>query len=371
MNCVNILPGNNLSATTSLMAEAHWHTFHGRTSMALDACEKAWSICLENFYLVTFNSNVLCQLVTSLRLHAEELERRGEAKAIDVRRASIKWPSGPIDSPGLFRPSDLMRCANSAWPMPSRETAACTSTRRLKLPESRRNGSLLRTCSVLLALGQIGTLLKLPEAEGQILQAKTRIQEIEAAVDAELGQPGVMPSPSVMPPLNNPPYRQVSAGIADPPSISWETPLTRAGRFAQVRSQDCSTLYIGSRHDAIFETLAGFDNDGGFVEQVLLHDVNTVAASLTESTADAFVGDHQRSQEAGAFNGLSSVIDLRSNLSKLNRVVARGCAFIDAQLTGFCPGMGQAGLQIDERQSHASVSLFFQWQCRIAPVGQT
>lgn len=187
LQCVSALPGNNLSATALLMAEAHWHSFHGRTAMALDASEKAWGICVQNVYLVTFNTNVLCHLVTSLRLHAEALEKLGDVAATSVRRRFSKLARRayrlswflPPERPHALRELSLVYVHRGKLSAALR--LAVASCRAAEGMEAR-----YEYAQSLLVMGRISKQLNMPEADSQISKAQDIIQEIEAAVDSEL-----------------------------------------------------------------------------------------------------------------------------------------------------------------------------------------
>ncbi|MBL8808892.1 MAG: hypothetical protein JNM43_01845 [Planctomycetaceae bacterium] len=190
LNCVSILPGNHLAATAAFMAEAHWHTFHKRSALALEAMEQAWAICVKNYYIVTTNTNVLCQLVTCLRLHAEALEKNGDAGAVAVRRRFDKmarWAKRlswllPPERPHALRELSLRYAHRGKLATAHRLAASsCTAAEAMD--------ARYEYAQSLLVMGQIGKQLNLPEAESQISKAQSTIQEIEAAVDAELNAP--------------------------------------------------------------------------------------------------------------------------------------------------------------------------------------
>jgi serine/threonine protein kinase/tetratricopeptide (TPR) repeat protein len=187
INCVRILPGNNLSAATALMAEGHWHTYHGRTVEALLACEQAWMVCWSNLYIVTFNSNVLCQLVTALRLRAEALESKGSAEADGVRRRAnkmAKWTNRlswflPPERPHALRELSLAYAhsgkTKTAWRLAAK---SCQKAEAMK--------ARYEYAKSLLVQGQLAKQLGRPEADSQIQQATAMIQQIENAIDAVL-----------------------------------------------------------------------------------------------------------------------------------------------------------------------------------------
>ncbi len=114
--CVRVLPGNNLAASTGLMAEGYCHARRGRTAEALTAFEQAWSVCWSNTYVVTFNSNVLNELVTALRVHTEPA--REERPRVRQKRSAADgiddWPTGRFDCPGSSRRNSPVPCASCA-----------------------------------------------------------------------------------------------------------------------------------------------------------------------------------------------------------------------------------------------------------------
>lgn len=182
---VKALPGNNLAATNALMADGFWHSHHGRTGEALAACEKAWRICCDNIYVVTFNSNVLCQLVTTLRLHAEALESKSAPEATKIRSRFFKmakWANRlswflPPERPHALRELSLAHAhrgqIQKAWKL---ATKSCEKAQAMK--------AKYEYAQSLLVQGNLAKQLGKPEAEQQIREASETIEQIEKAADA-------------------------------------------------------------------------------------------------------------------------------------------------------------------------------------------
>ena len=117
-------------------------------------------------------------------------------------------------------------------------------------------------------------------------------------------------------------------------------------------------LLVGTFEDAVFLAFACFDEDGGFVEVVLVFDVDVVATGLAEAAADTFVGINDGDEESGAGDGEAVFADFRAFPALADGVIAGGLAFDDAEVTGFFAGEGEAGVKVDNGQSHFCHFLF-------------
>lgn len=73
-------------------------------------------------------------------------------------------------------------------------------------------------------------------------------------------------------------------------------------------------LQIRPRHQPVFAAFAGLDDDGGLFEQVLFEAVDAETTCLADAAADAFVGEDDGSEMAGAFDGLACGINLGVDL---------------------------------------------------------
>jgi hypothetical protein len=169
------------------MAEGHWHNHHGRSAEALSACEQAWQICRSNTYVVVFNSGVLCELVTALRVRAESLDGQDPRQADRVWRRFTKmanWANRlswflPPERPHALRELSLAFAhqgrIKKAWDV------AAKSCRKAKALKAR-----YEYAKSLLVLGKVAKQLGRPEADNQIHEASVAIQQIEDPVDAHL-----------------------------------------------------------------------------------------------------------------------------------------------------------------------------------------
>jgi hypothetical protein len=111
-----------------------------------------------------------------------------------------------------------------------------------------------------------------------------------------------------------------------------------------------------SIHSSILMPGTGLDDNRRFLQQLFLGHVDAVATSLAQAAANTLVVNHQRCQESGPLNRLSSVVDFCADLSEFDRVVASRRTLIDTKLARFLSRMGKTSLKVEERQSHASVS---------------
>jgi hypothetical protein len=183
MGCVRPEAGNNLCNAGILIAEARWHRHHGRTAEAVAACESAWEISRRNACIVSYNSCVLVELVTALRVHAEALRPREPADAERVRKrfqrlarlATLLSRFMPTERPQALRELSL------GWMGRGRHSRAWKLAAR-SCDQARRMNARYEYAQSLLIQGQLAKQLGRPEAEDQVREAQSEVDRIEASV---------------------------------------------------------------------------------------------------------------------------------------------------------------------------------------------
>ena len=94
---------------------------------------------------------------------------------------------------------------------------------------------------------------------------------------------------------------------------------------------------------------------------MLVGDVDTVAACLTQAATDALVSKDNRGQIARVLDRVARSIDLGVNTRKLDGVIARVMTLINAKLTRLLARVRQTRLQIEFRQPDAADAFLGQW----------
>jgi tetratricopeptide (TPR) repeat protein len=185
IHCVQVFQGNSNATISVLMAEGYWHTHRKETGKAVESFERAWTISRNNTYIVAFNSWVLSDFVTSLRLHAEAIELRNRAESKPVRqrlRRLAKWSVRlswflPPERPRALRELSLVYAnrgrTKKAWAL---------AAKSCRIAENQK--AMYEHAKSLLVQGQLAKQLGRPEADDQLRDAQSEIERIEGAVSA-------------------------------------------------------------------------------------------------------------------------------------------------------------------------------------------
>ena len=182
-SCYPCRPDDIMSTVHGIMAEGHWHRFHGRTAESLQMFEQAgeliWkSLCVNSHMIV-----LLPELAAALRLHAETVGPKDPQQAELLRRRAYrlaKWAAR------------ITRFFPAAYPLSLRELSLMLSVKG-KLRKALEVAD--RSCSVadaqkarfehaqsLLVRGRIAHRLGRPEAEEQIRTAEAALDAMENAI---------------------------------------------------------------------------------------------------------------------------------------------------------------------------------------------
>jgi len=182
-SCYPCRPDDVMSTVHGIMAEGHWHTYHGRTAEALQAFERAGemvrkSLCVNSHMIV-----VMPELAGALRRHADALQAKDARQAEQLRRRAYRLAKWAVRITRLFP---------AAYPLSLRELSLVLAARgktkkALKVAD--------KSCTVaegqkakyehaqsLLLRGTLARQLGLPEAGEQISTAQAAIDTIEKPV---------------------------------------------------------------------------------------------------------------------------------------------------------------------------------------------
>ena len=184
--CFPSRPDDVMSTVHGIMAEGHWHSFHGRTEEALHAFERAaavvWSFLCVNMH----TSVVVPALARALRCHADAIRNKDGSESQRLRNRAYR----------LAQWSDRMtRIFPAARPMALRELSTQLAergnlVRALRVADdgcltAERQKARYEHAQSLLVRGKIARQLGRPEAEEQIKIAEAALDLLEKPVERE------------------------------------------------------------------------------------------------------------------------------------------------------------------------------------------
>jgi hypothetical protein len=169
-----------MSTVHGLMAEGHWHSFHGRLAGAVQTFERAGELVRKSLCVNSHMIVVMPELAGALRQHADAVQATDAQQADQLRRRAYRLAKWATRLTGLFP---------AAYPLALRERslilAAYGQTRRaLEYAEkscavAKRQQAKYEHAQSLLLRGKLASQLGLPEAEEQLRTAAAAIQAIE------------------------------------------------------------------------------------------------------------------------------------------------------------------------------------------------
>ena len=179
-SCYPDRPDDIMSTVHGMMAEGHWHTFHGRTEEALAAFGGAAELVRKNLCINSHMIVALPELAAALRRHAETLKPTDPQRSHQMHRRALRLARWAVRITRLFP---------AAYPLALRELSLVLAD------QGKIDRALLiadRSCAVaegqkaryehaqsLRVRGRIARQLGLPEADEQIQQAEAAIEAIE------------------------------------------------------------------------------------------------------------------------------------------------------------------------------------------------
>jgi hypothetical protein len=169
-----------MSTVHGIMAEGHWHTFHGRTEEALEAFERAGELVRKSFCVNSHMIVVLPELAAALRRHAETLRPKDPERSQQMHCRALRLGRWAVRLTRLFP---------AVYPLALREFSLVLAdqgqiARALRIAD--------RSCAVaetqkaryeraqsLLVCGRLAHRLGRPEADEQIRTAEAALDELE------------------------------------------------------------------------------------------------------------------------------------------------------------------------------------------------
>jgi eukaryotic-like serine/threonine-protein kinase len=188
-SCYPCRPDDVMSTVHGIMAEGHWHSFHGRTDEALQAFERAGEMVRTSFCVNSHTILALPNLAGALRRHAEAVETRDPPLCDQLRRRAYRLAKWATRITYLFP---------AAYPVALRERslilAACGKPRKaLKFADwscvvAEAQKAKYEHAQSLLVRGTIARQLGLSEADEQIRTAEAALEDIERPVRESAGR---------------------------------------------------------------------------------------------------------------------------------------------------------------------------------------
>jgi len=184
-SCYPCRPDDVMSTVHGIMAEGHWHSFHGRTEEATQTFARAGELVRKSFCVNSHMIVVMPELAGALRRHADAVQAKDPHQAGQLRRRADRVAKWATRITYLFP---------AAYPLALRERslilAAFGNTRKaLKYAD--------KSCAVaaaqkakyehaqsLLVRGKLARQLGLPQADEQIRVAEEALDAIEKALRA-------------------------------------------------------------------------------------------------------------------------------------------------------------------------------------------
>jgi tetratricopeptide (TPR) repeat protein len=173
-------PDDIMSTVHGVMAEGHWHSYHGRTEEALQAFERAGQLVRKSHCLNAHTILALPMLASALRLHADTAGRSAALHGDQLRRRAYRlavWCARitrffPAAYPLSLRELSLMLAAQGKLRKAlKRADESCAVAERQKARYEHAQSLLVR--------GKIARQLGRPEAEEQIRRAEAALDAIE------------------------------------------------------------------------------------------------------------------------------------------------------------------------------------------------
>ncbi|MFO1095045.1 MAG: AAA family ATPase [Planctomycetaceae bacterium] len=182
-SCYPCRPDDIMSTVHGLMAEGHWHRFHGRTADSLQKFEQAVAMIRENFCINSHMIVAFPELAAALRLHAATLDTADRQACQRLRRRASRIATWS---------ARIMRLFPAADPLALRELSLIlqdTGQLRKALKIADRSCAIAAAQNArfehaqsLLARGRIARQSGQPDADEQIRTAESALAEMEQAI---------------------------------------------------------------------------------------------------------------------------------------------------------------------------------------------
>ena len=185
-SCFPSRPDDVMSTVHGMMAEGHWHSFHGRTGEALEAFERAFGLVMTSQCLNSHMIVCLPELATALRLHADAIRRADPRRSDELRRQAYRRARWAVRVTRFFPAAYPLALRELSIQLADRgkaETGPRIADRSCAVAEGQK--ARYEHARSLLVRGRIAHQLGRPEAEEQIRTAEAALDAIEATIAHE------------------------------------------------------------------------------------------------------------------------------------------------------------------------------------------
>jgi two-component system sensor kinase len=182
-----------MSTVHGMLAEGRWHSYHGRTTEALETYERAAELVRKSLCVNAHTILTVPMLAMGLRLHADAVEPKDTQQAEHLRRRACrvaKWATR------------LTRLFPAAYPIALRERALILAARgkiKKALKYADKSSTVAEAqrakyehAQSLLVRGELAKQLGMPGAEEQVRTAEAAIQAIEQPLSNVVSRPSVL-----------------------------------------------------------------------------------------------------------------------------------------------------------------------------------
>lgn len=183
-SCYPNRPDDVMSTVHGVMAEGHWHRFHGRTLDSLNAFERAAemvrkSLCINSHMIVT-----LPELAKACRLHAAVIESDDPQQCKQLQKRALRLAKWSVRITRLFAatyPLSLRELALIYGDLGKYKKGLKFAKKSCELAEKQE--AKYEHVQSLLVCGQLGKELGRPEAASQIAEAEKELVRFQEMVD--------------------------------------------------------------------------------------------------------------------------------------------------------------------------------------------
>jgi tetratricopeptide (TPR) repeat protein len=199
-SCYPRRPDDVMSTVHGIMAEGHWHSFHGRTEEALRAFERAAEMVRTSFCVNSHTILSLPNLAGALRRHADALAAQDPQQSDRLRRRAFRLAKWAVRITRLFPAADPLALRELSIQLADRGKAK----KSLRIADrscavAERQEAKYEHAQSLLVRGKIARQLGLPEADEQIRSAEAALEDIERPVRAQASVLPASPAKTIGP----------------------------------------------------------------------------------------------------------------------------------------------------------------------------
>ena len=182
-SCYPDRPDDIMSTVHGIMAQGHWHTFHGRTTESLEAFERASELVWKNFCVNFHMILVMPVLAAAFRRRADAVQSVEPHQADQLRKRAFRTAKWAARITRLFPAAH----AESLRELSLQLEARGKTRKALKIADrscavAQRQKEEYEYAQSLLVRGRLARELGLPEAEQQIQTAEAALETFDEMI---------------------------------------------------------------------------------------------------------------------------------------------------------------------------------------------